>query len=317
MPVISIILPVYNGQETIERTIKSLIKQSFSDFELLICIDGSNDESENIINAIKDNRIRVIRNKTNMGLGRTLNRLVANTNADSKYIAMAEQDDFYYPNRLKLQFEFMEQNHNTGLVSGIAEHYDGEKVTFSFPGLLVNKGNYPEDRTENFLLNYCFQVKVANSCMMFRKSVFIENGLYFTMHYPSLSVDWAFILRFSLVSRIQGIPVPLVLLDRRPNRNSLTSKKKLQYTVARQVINDFHFEYPKIITPKHFKIALTTEYLMELSHMSYFNKIIYFPFYFFRHPFDERWKTFIKKNIDKLLNIGFIIKKKRCKQLIT
>lgn len=297
MPVISIILPVYNGQETIERTIKSLINQSFTDFELLICIDGSKDESKNIINAIQDSRIRLIHNEENMGLGRTLNRLVAYTCADSKYVAMAEQDDFYYPNRLKLQFDFMEQNPDKGLVSGIAEHYNGEKVAFSFPGLLVNGGNYPEDPIENFLLNYCYQVKVANSCMMFRKSVFIDKGLYFTMHYPGLSVDWAFVLRFSLVSRIQGISVPLVLLDRRPNRNSLTSKKKLQFTIARQVINDFHFEYPKIITRHHFKTALTTEYLMELSHMSYMNRIIAFPFYFFRNPYDERWKGFIKKNI--------------------
>ncbi len=297
MPAISIILPVYNGQETVERTIRSLIDQSFSDFELLICIDGSKDESENIIDAIHDSRIRLIRNETNMGLGRTLNRLVANTSAHSQYVAMAEQDDFYYPNRLKLQFDFMEQNPDTGLVSGIAEHYNGEKVTFSFPGLLVSKGNYPEDRTENFLLNYRYQVKVANSCMMFRKSVFIDNGLYFTMHYPGLSVDWAFVLRFSLVSRIQGIPVPLVLLDRRPNRNSLTNKKKLQFAVARQVINDFHFEYPMIITRKHFKTALTTEYIMELAHMSYTNRIIAFPLYFFRHPYDDRWKGFIKKNI--------------------
>lgn len=304
MTAISIILPVYNGQETIERTINSLINQSFTDFELLICIDGSTDDSENIIKAMQDARIRLIGNETNMGLGRTLNRLVANTNAVSKYVAMAEQDDFYYPNRLKLQFDFMEQNADTGLVSGIAEHYNGDKVTFTFPGLLVNKDNYPKDRTENFLLNYCYQVKVANSCMMFRKSVFIDNGLYFSMHYPGLSVDWTFILRFSLVSRIQGIQVPLVMLDRRPNRNSLTSKKKLQFAVARKVIKDFHFEYPNIITQKHFKTALTTEYLLELSHMSYLNRIIAFPLYFFRNPYDERWKGFIKKNITKLFRIG-------------
>ena len=300
MPAISIILPVYNGQETIKRTVLSLINQSFNDFELLICIDGTNDESESIIREIGDPRIRLIQNVTNMGLGRTLNRLVANATLDSKYIAMAEQDDFYYPERLQLQFELMEQQPNTGLVSGIAEHHNGEKVTFSFPGLLVNKANYPEDLSENFLLNYCYQVKVANSCMMFRKSVFIDNGLYFTMHYPGLSVDWAFILRFSLISRIQGISVPLVQLDRRPNRNSLTSKKKLQFTIARQVIHDFYFEYPKIIKWKHYRIALTTEYIMELSHMSYVKRVIIFPFYFLINPFDTRWKGFLKKNILKI-----------------
>ena len=296
MPKVSIILPVYNGELSIGRTIDSLLNQSLSDFELCICIDGSKDDSEKIIRGFSDQRIRLFINDTNMGLGRTLNKLVAATHQHAEYIAMAEQDDFYYPDRLKLQVDFLEKHKDTGMVSGIAEHHNGEEVTFSFPGLLVHNQNYPANLQENFLLNYCYQVKVVNSCMMFRKSVFLENGLYFSMHYPSISVDWAFILRFSLCSRIQGISVPLVQLDRRPNRKSLTNKKKLQFATARELINNFRFEYSEIISSRHYRTALTTEHLIELAHTGLFKRVIFFPIFFFKNPTDPRWIPFIKKS---------------------
>jgi len=95
MPEISILLPVYNGEETIADTVKSLLQQTYSDFELLVCIDGTNDRSEEIVRSFDDSRIKILKNEKNAGLGRTLNRLVYNADAETKYIAMAEQDDFY------------------------------------------------------------------------------------------------------------------------------------------------------------------------------------------------------------------------------
>ena len=85
---------------------------------------------------------------------------------------MAEQDDFYYENRLALQVDFLDKNPDYGLVSGIAEFWSGEeKNSTLFPGLLVNNKQYPTDYKEMFLLNYKEQVKVVNTAMMFRKNM--------------------------------------------------------------------------------------------------------------------------------------------------
>ena len=297
MPKISIILPVYNGEKTVEATVKSLIGQTFTDFELLVCIDGTNDNSEKIIASFNDERIKVLKNEKNMGLGRTLNRLVANTSAGSVYIAMSEQDDYYYPERLQLQYDCLEKNKDYGLVSGIAEHFNGKDVVFSFPGLLVSGENYPDDLMKNFLLNYTMQIKVANSCMMFRKEVHMNNGLYFSMHYPSISVDWCYILRFSLVSKIKGLNVPLVRLDRRQDRNSLTTQKEKQFRAARELIRSFYYEYPQEISTKDYKTALTTQYLLELNNMRFLKKMLHFVPCFLQNPSDKRWIPFIKKAI--------------------
>ena len=92
-----------------------------------------------------------------------------------------------------------------------------------FPGILVNGGNYPKGK-HLFLLNYREQLKVVQTCMIFRKDIHHKYNLEFTDKYPSLSVDWDYILRFSIISNIGGIHKTFVRQDRRPQRISLTTK---------------------------------------------------------------------------------------------
>lgn len=269
---VSVILPIYNGEKTLDDTLKSLAAQTYQDFEVVACIDGTDDGSEDILKAYQDvyPRLTVLKNENNLGLGPTMNRLVSN--ATGEYIAIAEQDDYYYPNRLQLQVDLLDAKGDIGLVSGISEFWDGEKVTSKFPGLLVNGDQYPEGK-ELFLLNYRNQIKVVNSCIMFRKSVHIDNGLYFTKHYPSISVDWTYILRFSLVSKIYGFHEVLVRLDRRNERESVTSNKKKQFAATRELLRSFAYEYPVIISKKDYQYAFRTQLLLELGHTPMFQFI--------------------------------------------
>lgn len=304
-PIVSVILPVYNGERTIEATIQSLLDQTFKSFELVVCIDGTNDASEFIVNSFGDYRIRTIRNEKNLGLGRTLNRLVSQLHPSTKYIAIAEQDDYYYPYRLQKQVEHLEKNENCVLVSGIAEHFDGETVKSTFPGLLVRGDNYPSDKIENFLLNYCDQIKVVNSCMMIRKSFHLNNGLYFSMHYPSISVDWSYVLRVSLLGKIDGLNIPLVRLDRRAIRSSLTMNKDKQFSAAREVLRAFRFENSNYVTQSVYRNALTTQHLLEISSSTRLKAAYSFVKYFSQNPFDSRWLALIKK---KTMHNSFISK---------
>jgi glycosyltransferase involved in cell wall biosynthesis len=263
---VSVILPIFNGESTLKATLESLAAQTFLDFELVACIDGSTDNSEEILKRYQNSflKMRILRNENNLGLGPTMNRLVANTQGE--YIAVAEQDDFYYPQRLQRQVSLLDTQKEVGLVSGIAEFWNGEKVTGKFPGLLVHGKQYPKNK-DMFLLNYREQIKVVNSCMMFRKSVHIENGLYFTQHYPSVSVDWTYVLRFSLVSKIHGLHRVLVRLDRRSERTSVTSNKEKQFAATRELLRSFAYEYPKLIKSEDYKFAKNTQRLLELSQM--------------------------------------------------
>src|SRR5690606_8524017 len=127
----------------------------------------------------------------------------------------------------------------------------------------------------------------------------IDNGLYFSKHYPSVSVDWSYYLRFSLLSKVYGIPQSLVRLDRRRNRNSVTSRKETMFNVSRELIRSFAYEYPDIVSKEDYNYALTTQHLMELSEYNWY----VFPFVmlkcFILNPFDKRWFWYIRKRIYK------------------
>jgi glycosyltransferase involved in cell wall biosynthesis len=291
---LSVILPIYNGEKTLVRTLDSLLAQSFQDFELIACIDGTKDNSQKILESYsnKFKSLQILTNHKNLGLGANMNRLVAHTNGE--YIAVAEQDDVYYPERFALQIEVLDNNPDIGMVSGIADFWNGEKITMRFPGMLVNGQQYPKGK-EMFLLNYRNQIKVANSCMMFRKSVHVDNGLYFSKHYPNVSVDWSYVLRFSLVSEVFGIHQSLVLLDRRNDRNSITSKKKAMYQATHELLRSFKYEYPELITKQDFKYAKTTQHLMELSSIRWYKLPMTFFKVYLQNPRDKRWGEYIKK----------------------
>ncbi|QQX76784.1 MULTISPECIES: glycosyltransferase family 2 protein [Aequorivita] len=296
---VSVILPIYNGERTLEATLKSLAAQTFQDFELIACIDGTNDGSEEILKNFNSafSKMTIIKNEINRGLGPTMNRLVANTIGE--YVAIAEQDDYYYPNRLQLQADLLDAKSDIGLVSGIAEFWNGEKVTSHFPGILVHGEQYPEGK-ELFLLNYRNQIKVVNSCIMFKKGVHIDNGLYFTQHYPSISIDWTYILRFSLVSKIHGLHEVLVRLDRRTERTSVTSNKKKQFAATRELLRSFAYEHPAIVSMADYQYAYRTQLLLELGHTSRFQFVVkgfLLSLWFFRD------KRFFQKVKGKLYNI--------------
>lgn len=294
---VSVILPIYNGEDTLTETLKSLCAQSFQDFELVACIDGSNDNSLKILESFLDKfpKLILLQNEKNLGLGPTMNRLVANSRGE--YIAVAEQDDYYYPHRLQLQVDVLDSEKDVGLVSGIAEFWNGEKVTFKFPGILVHGNQYPVGK-ELFLLNYVEQTKIVNSCMMFRKSIHHKYGLYFSQHYPNIPIDWAYFLRFSLISKIHGLHEVLVRLDRRSSRNSITQKKELNHKANRELLRSFYYEYPNIINKKIYNRALITQNKLELSSkygLLFYNSLF---IYLLKNPFNHMPYSLLEKRIN-------------------
>ena len=116
-PKISLIMSVYNGEDYLSETIESVINQTFSEWEFIIINDCSTDNTANILNeySLKDNRIKVHTNETNLRLPSSLNKALSL--AEGKYIARMDADDICMPNRLQKQYDFMEANPNVDLSS--------------------------------------------------------------------------------------------------------------------------------------------------------------------------------------------------------
>jgi glycosyltransferase involved in cell wall biosynthesis len=91
-PAVSVVLPVYNGAETISDTVASVLQQTFTDFELIVINDGSNDRTLEITNSIADPRIRIL-SFENQGLSASRNRGIRAAAAD--FVAFIDADDLW------------------------------------------------------------------------------------------------------------------------------------------------------------------------------------------------------------------------------
>lgn len=132
-PLVTIIMPVYNGEAFLREAIDSILAQTYTNWELLVMNDGSTDSSRDIaISYTSDPRIRVIDNEKNMGIIATKNRAI--DIARGKYIATLDADDIALPTRIGKQVAFMEKHKDCGLCGTLHQEIDakGELGTRSY-----------------------------------------------------------------------------------------------------------------------------------------------------------------------------------------
>lgn len=161
-PKISVIMAVYNSEKYLSDAIKSILNQTISNFELIIVDDFSSDNSIKIINEFKevDNRIILIKNTKRLGAAGSRNKAILS--ARGKYIAILDSDDVAIKNRLKIQFEYLEENEDIFLC-GSSFLYIDEKNTI----LSVYKKYYNSARIAKILPKKNI---IHNPTVMFRGS---------------------------------------------------------------------------------------------------------------------------------------------------
>ena len=215
-PLISVILPVYNSEKYIYKSINSILQQTFTKFELLILNDGSNDSSQEIINSFDDERIRLFSHE-NIGLAATLNKGINLSKSD--LIARQDADDISHPNRLELQFIYRQNKPECNLLGTAAQISDGEK--------LVNRYMYPPLNDMDCKFQILFKNCFIHTSVMIRKSIFKKVGVY------SLSKDRRFAEDYDLWSRIARLSKVSNLIDTlvyyRELPDSLSKQNNLDY----------------------------------------------------------------------------------------
>ena len=107
-PLISVLLSVYNDDENIKKSIDSILSQSYKNIELLVIDDGSTDKTYEILNGIKDSRLKIFRNKDNLGLTKCLNILIKKS--QGQILARQDSDDISLPTRLEVQYNTLHKS---------------------------------------------------------------------------------------------------------------------------------------------------------------------------------------------------------------
>lgn len=171
VPRVSVLIPVYNRAEVIAETIQSVLDQTFTDFELLLCDDGSTDRTVEVIESFDDPRIRLIRNEKNMGSSATRNRL--NEEARGEYCAILDSDDIAYDYRLQVQVDFLDSHPDVDMCSGTVVIVDGD-------GRETGRRWYAgSQKHEELKVLSLFRCNLAQTALMFRREKFLLSGLYY------------------------------------------------------------------------------------------------------------------------------------------
>lgn len=165
-PLVSVVIPVYNGERTICRAIDSILNQTYPNFEILVVNDASIDNTKSVLNSLKDPHIKVINLDRN--IGRSAARNLAINKSKGEYIAMLDADDYSYPDRLKEQITYMD-NQNVVLCGTWAYLVD----------LSGNKREWRQPTTtKEIRKNILHSNTFIHSTVMARKYVIQEFGGY-------------------------------------------------------------------------------------------------------------------------------------------
>ena len=199
-------MPVYNGFKYLDEAMKSILNQTFQNFEFIIIDDGSTDDSVKIIKSYDDNRIRLVENKNNLGQSETLN--IGLNIAKGKYIARMDQDDISMPERLERQSEFMEDNPQIG-------------VCGTWIQLIGKYNGIAELETEDDLIKIKLLTNqnLAHPSVMIRKQILENYKLSYSISY-TVAQDYDLWVRMFDHCSFANLPEPLLKLRMHDNQYS-------------------------------------------------------------------------------------------------
>ena len=212
---ITVLMPVYNGESHLRIAIESILNQTYKDFEFLIIDDASTDSSREIIKSFRDPRLRLIRNRVNVGLNKTLN--IGLAVAQNKYIARMDQDDISYPERLSKQVLYLDQNPDVGVCGTAVEILDktGKKTKLVFPA-------------ENNLIrwSFCFYNPMAHPTVMIRKKIVEQVKGYSVLDRAHYAEDYDLWSRLLPITKFHNLKEPLLTLRKHDSNMTVLNLEK-------------------------------------------------------------------------------------------
>lgn len=169
MPLVSVVMPVYNSERFVAEAVDSILQQTLTDFEFLIVDDGSTDGSLGIIQdyAERDPRIRITQHSENRGVAAARNTGIAR--ASGKYVAVMDSDDVSLPQRIEKQVTYLEAHSDIGAV-GVGDHTCHKDLT-------IKSTRQPPPRHHAIVFHTLLQTRTAlkTPTMMIRRDFFTQS----------------------------------------------------------------------------------------------------------------------------------------------
>ena len=224
-PKVSIIMGVYNCADTLSQSIESIIKQSFTDWEFIICDDASTDDTYKIASFYAEGypgKIKLLRNESNKKLAATLNRCLSV--ASGRYIARQDGDDISLSNRLEKQVAFLDSNSEYMLVgTGMIPFDENGDMEVRIGKIEPVKQDIPANNT------------FMHATIMMRKEGYEELKGYRVMKQTRRAEDYDLWIRF-FAAGFRGYNLQEALYKVKEDKEALKRRKLRYYFDTSQLI---------------------------------------------------------------------------------
>ena len=233
-PVVSVVMSVYNAEKYLDAAIRSILEQTYNNFEFIIINDGSNDRSLEIIKKYKneDDRIVLI-SRENRGLISSLNEGIVK--ARGEYIVRMDADDISLPFRIEKQLQVMEHEKDI-VVCGSWINIFGENINEK----VARYFEYDKQIKANLLVSCCF----AHPSVMIRKDAFTNNNILYDERFKNAE-DYYLWTQLAKVGKFYNIPE--ILLKYRFLETSITRLSDKDCSKRYNVLKDIFKEALKAV----------------------------------------------------------------------
>lgn len=261
MPKVSVIMGVYNSNiEILKESIISILNQTFSDFEFIICDDSSTNNVVEIIKEFskKDKRIKLIQNNENKGLAYSLNRCLEI--AKGEYIARMDADDKCDKRRFEIQVKMLDKNHDIGVVNLNSYLFDEN-------GIWGEEKHNEMIKNEDFLSNN----PIIHPSVMVRKSAYKKVNGYRDIKMTTRVEDYDLFMRMRH-ENIEMVTIQSFLFYYREDKNS-AERRKFKYRINEVKVRYYGFKKLGLLKKKINYIYVIKPIIVSIVPKNIYRKV--------------------------------------------
>ncbi|WP_338504258.1 glycosyltransferase [Sphingomonas kaistensis] len=197
-PAVSVLIIVHNRAGTIGAAVRSVLAQTFTDFELVVVDDGSTDATADVVARFADPRLRLVRTSPNQGIPLARNRALAD--ARGRYIAWLDSDDVCHPTRLQVQYDYLERTPHVAMIGSAARKIRAD-------GTLMRTGRMPARSHEAIRALLLFRSAFQQSSIFGRAEAI--KAYPYDLDFP-VCEDVDMFVRFTASFRAENLPQFLI-----------------------------------------------------------------------------------------------------------
>jgi glycosyltransferase involved in cell wall biosynthesis len=217
-PLVSILIPVYNGANSIEASIRSCLNQSYGHFELIIYNDGSTDDTKQLIQKTLDSRIIYIESTINQGIAFSRNLLLKQTKGE--FIAWLDADDEMLTDRIEKQLAFFERNPTVDICGSWMFLKNTQENQYTLAKTICDSTLL---KTAFWFKNYMFQPTVMS------RNFYVKENIFYDERFNSVAEDYELWYRLSTLKTFANIAEPLINYDQLNNLDIYQKKVRLNF----------------------------------------------------------------------------------------